>query len=93
MQSPPKILRFQAGAFLVGVVVSLLVYFGFSETAPLKLTVVPALLAANVVDDQWFFGGSWKGDVAFWLTVAAQWIVVGSVAFGAWSLVTRKKNA
>jgi hypothetical protein len=88
-----QLLKFLSSALTIGVCFSLPVYFGLSEATALKMCVVPALIVANVVDDQWFFSGStcW-GGIAFWWAVTLQWTLFGWLAFRVWSWAAQKRR-
>jgi hypothetical protein len=90
MHSRPKILNFVFPALLVGVCLGVL--SRYSDAFVVKLSITLPLMAASGVDSQWIFSESWKGGVAFLLTLAVQWAVLGWIVFSGYSWIDRKKK-
>ena len=81
MHSLPKVLKFVFPALLAGACFGVL--SKYSDALVVKLSITLPLMVADDLDSRWFFDRSWKGEVAFWSTLAVQWTVLSCLVFAA----------
>jgi hypothetical protein len=91
MHTRNRTLLFVGTAALVGVGFGLL--SRYSEAIVVKLSITLPLIAASQVDSSYIVKESWQGNVAFWLTIILQWIVIGRLAAFVWALFGAKKRS